>query len=86
MTRRDYGSVRRLRSGRWQARYATPAGERTTEPETFGRRAEAAAHLAKTQTDIERGAWLDPVASTQTGPGRESRLSSALIASSSRSA
>ena len=66
MTRRDYGSVRRLPSGRWQARYATPAGERTTAPETFGTRAEAAAYLAKTQTDIDRGSWLDPVALTQT--------------------
>jgi len=42
MTRRDYGSVRRLPSGRWQARYATPAGEGTTAPETFGTRAGAA--------------------------------------------
>ena len=66
MTRRDYGSVRRLPSGCWQARYATPAGDRTTAPETFGTRAEAAAYLAKTQTDIDRGSWLDPVVSTQT--------------------
>ena len=79
MTRRDYGSVRRLRSGRWQARYATPAGGRTTVPETFPTRASAAAYLAKTQTDVDRGSWLDPVAAPRHrrvrdhvagGPGR----------------
>lgn len=42
MTRRDYGTVRRLPSGRWQARYATPAGDRQTAPTTFSTRAAAA--------------------------------------------
>ena len=65
MTRRDYGSVRRLPSGRWQARYATPTGGRTTAPETFTTRAFAAAYLARIQADLDRGAWVDPVASVQ---------------------
>ena len=73
MTRRDYGSVRRRRSGRWQARFATPAGERTTAPETFPTRASAAAYLAKTQTDIDRGSWLDPVAAAQTSASTRPR-------------
>ena len=66
MTRRDFGTVRRLPSGRWQARYQTPAGDRVTAPETFPTRAAGAAYLAKVQTDMDRGDWLDPAAAKQT--------------------
>lgn len=66
ITRRDYGTVRRLPSGRWQARYATPAGDRQTAPTTFSTRAAAAAFLATVQTDQDRGGWLDPAASMLT--------------------
>lgn len=66
MTRRDYGTVRRLPSGRWQARYRTSSGDRITAPTTFLTRAAAAAFLAKVQTDQDRGGWLDPAASTMT--------------------
>jgi hypothetical protein len=58
MTRRDFGTVRRLPSGRWQARYQTPADDRVTAPETFQTRAAAAAYLAKVQADMDRGGWL----------------------------
>ena len=66
MTRRDFGTVRRLPSGRWQARYQTPADDRVTAPETFQTRAAAAAYLAKVQTDMHRGDWLDPAVAKQT--------------------
>lgn len=66
MTRRDYGAVRRLPSGGWQARYRTPSGDRMTAPTTFLTRAAAAAFLAKVQTDQDRGGWLDAAASTLT--------------------
>ena len=64
MTRRDFGTVRRLPSGRWQVRYQTPAEDRVTAPETFETRAAAAAYLAKVQTDVDGGVWLDPTAPT----------------------
>lgn len=55
MGKRDFGTVRRLASGRWQARYQDAAGRRCTAPATFATRAEAAAWLAGAQTDALRG-------------------------------
>jgi hypothetical protein len=55
MGKRDFGTVRRLTSGRWQARYQDAAGRRCTAPTTFTTRAEAAAWLACAQTDALRG-------------------------------
>lgn len=66
MTRRDFGSVRRLPSGRWQARYSAPDGSRVTAERTFGTRAEAASYLAGVQADLDRGAYVDVVASAET--------------------
>ncbi len=66
MTRRDFGTVRRLRSGRWQARHPTPTGGRATSPTTFVTRAEAAAFLARVQTDMDRGGWQSAEAATTT--------------------
>lgn len=43
MGKRDFGTVRRLASGRWQARYPDATGQRRTAPTTFTTRAEAAA-------------------------------------------
>lgn len=48
MSRRDFGSVRKLPSGRYQARYQVPGAERSiTAPDTFRTKAEATAWLAK---------------------------------------
>lgn len=66
MRRRDFGSVRRLPSGRWQARHLSPSGERATAPETFPTRAAAAAYLAHAQTLLDRGGWTDPTPVTIT--------------------
>lgn len=66
MTRRDFGTVRRLPSGRWQARYSAPDGVRVTADRTFGTRAEAASYLAGVQADLDRGSYVDPVASIET--------------------
>lgn len=66
MTRRDFGTTRRLPSGRWQARYSAPDGTRVTAERTFAARAEAASYLAKVQADLDRGTYVDPVASTET--------------------
>lgn len=60
MARRTFGTVRKLPSGRWQARYSTDTGERITADYTFPTKAEAQRWLAQTETDIARGTWHDP--------------------------
>ncbi len=60
MTRRSpWGSVRRLSSGRFQARYRVD-GVVHTAPRTFRTKRDADAFLARTRADLERGAWVDP--------------------------
>jgi integrase len=61
VSRRDFGSVRRLPSGRWQATYWHD-GRRHTAPETFKAKADGTAWLAATQTSILKGQWIDPTA------------------------
>ncbi|MFG3117860.1 tyrosine-type recombinase/integrase [Streptomyces sp. NPDC048197] len=58
--RREFGTVRRLSSGRWQARYWAPDGSRRTAPETFAAKTDAQTWLTLTQADIERKHWIDP--------------------------
>ena len=43
--RRHFGTVRKLPSGRWQARYYDHAGRRHTAPRTFPAKADAFAYL-----------------------------------------
>jgi excisionase family DNA binding protein len=57
---RTFGTIRRLPSGRWQARYYDPAGERHTAPQTFPTKADASAHLATVEADMNRQLWIDP--------------------------
>lgn len=60
--RRGFGSVRRLKSGRWQVRYAAADGAYRTAPRTFATNAQADRHLAEVQTDLAYGRWFDPTA------------------------
>lgn len=62
MQRRNFGSVRKLPSGRWQASYYHE-GKRHTAPGTFATKTGATGWLAEVQADIRRGAWSDPTAS-----------------------
>ncbi len=57
---RDFGSVRKLPSGKFQARYRDPDGERRHAPTTFTTKKAAAAYLSDVQSDIERGRWKSP--------------------------
>lgn len=66
MARRDFGTIRRLPSERWQARYNGLDGKRITAERTFATRAEAASYLAGVQADLDRGMYLDPVAGVET--------------------
>lgn len=58
--RRQFGSIRRLPSGRWQARFRLPSGEVVSAPVTFGTKGDAGRWLASVETDRTRGLWLDP--------------------------
>lgn len=56
--RADFGTVRKLPSGRWQARYNDHSGRRHAR--TFATRGDASRHLAGVRADLDRGTWNDP--------------------------
>ena len=60
MARRDFGTVRKLPSGKWQARYRNRGGLLVAAPETFATKGDATAWLARAQTDQARGDFVDP--------------------------
>jgi integrase len=62
MSRRRFGSVRRLPSGRWQASYTRSDGVRRGAPTTFRTKTDADRWLAAVETDQGRGQWVDDVA------------------------
>ena len=61
--RRHFGAIRKLPSGRWQAKYPA-AGKLVPAPRTFLTKREAALWLSSVETDIARGRWVDPRAGT----------------------
>ncbi|MFJ5213336.1 tyrosine-type recombinase/integrase [Streptomyces sp. NPDC088354] len=58
--RRTFGAVRKLPSGRYQARYPGPDGVMRPAPDTFETTRDADGWLAEKQTEIRRGDWQDP--------------------------
>lgn len=58
--RARFGSIRKLRSGRFQARYVGPDGVRHTAPSTFPDEDSAREWLDKTGKLIDLGAWNPP--------------------------
>src|SRR4051812_32281990 len=58
--RRVFGTVRRLPSGRWQARYRAPDGVLLTAPRTFTTKLDANRYLAEIETTQVAGSWRDP--------------------------
>ncbi|MFE0625770.1 tyrosine-type recombinase/integrase [Streptomyces sp. NPDC058864] len=58
--KRQFGSVRKLASGRYQARYRGPDGQMRPAPNTFRLKREADDWLADKQTEVRRGEWIDP--------------------------
>jgi integrase len=71
---RYFGTVRRLTSGRFQARYIGPDGQRRPAqradggPLTFDTRGDAEAWLAMRQSEILRDEWLPPAAPKKLPP------------------
>jgi integrase len=57
---RQFGSVRALPSGRFQARYRGPDGRLRSGPHTFARKSDAARWLTLKEAEIRRGDWIDP--------------------------
>nr|MDP9020188.1 site-specific integrase [Actinomycetota bacterium] len=58
--RRQFGNVRKLPSGRWQARYEVEGGRSVTAPSSFATKAEATRWLALVETEQAKGTWVDP--------------------------
>jgi integrase len=58
--KRRFGRVRKLKSGRWQARYKGPDGIDRPAPRTFPTKRDAEVWLTKTEADILDDEWLDP--------------------------
>jgi integrase len=56
-TRRSFGAVRKLPSGRYQASYLDPHGTRVNAPSTFTAKTDADAWLAVQRAAIETGTW-----------------------------
>jgi hypothetical protein len=57
---RRFGNVRRLPSGRYQARYLGPEGRIRSHPETFERKGDAERVLALVEAQMIQGGWADP--------------------------
>jgi integrase len=58
--RRRFGAIRRLPSGRYQARYPGPDGIMRPAPKTFATIGDADDWLAEKQTEVKNGEWRDP--------------------------
>jgi integrase len=59
-TRRRFGDIRKLPSGRFQARYRAPDGLERRAPETFATKTDAEVWLTQIEADLTRGDWTDP--------------------------
>jgi integrase len=60
--RRQFGTIRRLPSGRWQVRYRHPrTNELLPAPSTFTSKADAAVWLSTVEADLARGQFTDPL-------------------------
>ena len=63
--RRGYGTIRKLPSGRWQAR-RWEYGVQVSAPQTFAIKADANAWLSAVETDVARSQFIDPANGTVT--------------------
>jgi integrase len=58
--RRRFGNIRRLPSGRYQASYLGPNGQRRNAPDTFERKSDAERALVMLEAQLSAGQWTDP--------------------------
>lgn len=59
MSRRSFGTIRKLGSGRYQVRYRNSTGRMVSGPGTFATKAEAQRWLATAEADQFRGTFID---------------------------
>jgi integrase len=57
---RRFGNIRRLPSGRYQASYLAPDGQRRYAPETYERKGDADKALSIIEAQMSQGTWSDP--------------------------
>ncbi len=67
-TRRSFGAIRKLPSGRHQASYVGPDLARHAAPTTFESKLDAEAWLAQARRNIESGDWGEPKSAEATMP------------------
>jgi integrase len=58
--KRQFGSIRKLPSGKWQVRWRDSATGERVPMGTFDTKGEAARHLDQVSADIQRGGFVDP--------------------------
>ena len=58
--RRPFGTIRKLPSGRYQARYWGPDGVRRAADDTFATKTEANEWLTLKEAELLEGEWIDP--------------------------
>ena len=61
-TRKGFGNVRKLPSGRWQARYTGPDARTHKAHVTFDTKGDAETWLSTVRADIVRETWTPPTA------------------------
>jgi hypothetical protein len=64
-SRRSFGSLRKLPSGKWQAAYRDQQGIAHRAPLTFDRKDQAEDYLTIIRSQILQGTWRDPMAGQQ---------------------
>lgn len=62
MSTRPFGNIRKLPSGKYQARYTGPDGRQHRGPHPFSAKADARLFLSEQETALKRGRWVDPKA------------------------
>src|SRR5690606_6261122 len=58
--KRRFGRVRKLPSGRFQARYRSPDGVDRPAPRTFASKTDAERWLSAVEAEIIKGTWRNP--------------------------
>lgn len=69
-SRRSFGRLRKLPSGRYQASYTGPDGKVHTAPNTFAAKVDAEGWLSQRRREIDRDLWSAPATDTEAAAKR----------------
>lgn len=83
-TRRSFGAMRKLPSGRYQASYLDPNGRRVNAPTTFTTKGDADTWLSLQRAALETGAWRAAPDETTVGQYVETWLQTLTVAHRTR--